>query len=83
MSRVPVLTPNSVYDPLEWELWLEAHDLNINDIYMIEFLEDGRITVHQYATKDGHRFLENPGDTQAATLDPVTVTPKSTIPVWS
>lgn len=79
------LDPDSFYDPLEWELFLEAHRFSIEDVYKIDFLEDGRITVHSYRTdQDGkHYALPIEGGMEVATEEPVTITPESTIPVWS
>lgn len=78
-----VLRPGNVYDFEEWGTFLELHHFDMGDVYRIDFLDDGRMTVHRYRRdKDGHRFRE-PGTTDAAILEPVTVTPKAPIPAWS
>jgi len=79
-----ILRPGNLYDFDEWETFLNLHDLSGLDVYRIDFLEDGRMTVHRYRKgSDGHPFLANLDTREIATFEPVTITPKAPIPSWT
>jgi hypothetical protein len=76
------LVPGDFYDIDEWRQFLAGHHFNINDVYRIDRNADGSITVYQWRRDhNGRSFLDNSG--QPATADPVTVTPRQPVPVWS
>jgi len=77
------LRPGNVYDPDEWTEFLELHQIDINDVFEIEFQEDGRFTVYQYRRVDGQAIRDWKDPTLAATMEPVTLTPKAPFPAWS
>ncbi len=81
------LTPENLYDPLEWEIWLVAHGFNIENVYQLDFHDDGTVTVHSYRRDKNGNAYRIPGSSiitsVIATEEPVTIIPKSEIPVWS
>lgn len=78
------LRPGNLYDYEEWGAFLELHHFSINDVYRIDFLDDGRFTVYRYRRNSiGAQFLCNEETREIATMESVTVTPKAPIPAWS
>jgi hypothetical protein len=77
-----ILRPGNIYDADEWTAFLFLHDIDSEDVYRIDFLDDGRMTIYRYRrTPEGHLFASD--EEKIATMDPVTIRPKAPFPTWS
>ena len=75
-----MLSPTSVFDRAEWAEFLGLHGFDIDNVFLID-LPDEQMTVYTYREdEDGKHFLS---EGRVAAHDPVTVTPKGPIPLWS